>query len=391
MPRAGPKNVRRFSLEFKLKAVTLSQLKGVEVQAVADALEIHPFMLSRWRKEAREGRLRGHIALATAVTATPTARETRGFQRLQRAHALLQKEHALLKRLIRFASCTKADAFAFIEQERTGFGVTRLCRLFGVTRAGFYAWRHRPVSAPDRQDRMWLEEMRAIFEQSGGTYGSPRLHRELVARGHRIGRRRVERLMRVGGWRARAVRVYRRTAGTHRWFGQHPNRVQRRQARRLNQIWVGDLTYLWAAGRWWYLVVILDQCSRRVLAWRVTRTRDARTTWTVLAAALRRRRPQRGLIVHTDRGSEFLGAPLKIGLARAGIRQSMTRGGAPDENAHVESFFHSLKAERTKGTTFGSVGDLRRQWRAYIRYYNHHRLHSALDYRSPVDYEREAA
>ena len=106
MPRAGPRKVQRYSLEFKLKAVKLSQLKGIEVQAVADALEIHPFMLSRWRKEARDGVLRGRVSVPAAVK-VPRAREVKRFQALQRAHALLQEEHALLKKAIRFCSTRK--------------------------------------------------------------------------------------------------------------------------------------------------------------------------------------------------------------------------------------------------------------------------------------------
>ena len=269
--------------------------------------------------------------------------------------------------------------------------MTRLCRLFGVTRPGYYAWRQRPVSAHARQDRIILEEMRVIFEASGGTYGSPRLYRELTKRGHRLSHRRVERLMRVGGWRARNVRVYRRTAGTHRWFGQHPNRVGHTRATRPNQIWIGDLTYLAVAGRWWYFTAILDQYSRRVLSWRLATIRDAIGTRTVVDAALRRRRPRRGLIFHSDRGSEFLGLPFRQRLVVAGVEQSMTRGGAPDENAHMESFFHSLKSELTHGRSFVSVAELRRALRRYVRYYNHERLHSSLGYQSPVDYERAAA
>ena len=109
MPRAGPRKVQRYSLEFKLKAVKLSQLEGVEVQAVADALEIHPFMLSKWRKEARNGVLRGRVAVPAAVKRTaPSARELKRFQALRRAHALLQEEHALLKKAIRFCSARRA-------------------------------------------------------------------------------------------------------------------------------------------------------------------------------------------------------------------------------------------------------------------------------------------
>ena len=269
--------------------------------------------------------------------------------------------------------------------------VTRLCAVYGVTRAGYYAWRQRPASPRQEQDRVVLEAMERIFARSGGTYGSPRLHRALTAWGHRISRRRVERLMRVGGWRARVVRVYRRKAGTHRWFGQHPNRVRRTRATRANQIWVSDVTYLAVGGRWWYLATVLDQYSRRVLSWRLGPIRDTRLTRAAVEAALRRRRPAAGLIFHSDRGSEFLGASFRQRLSRHGVQQSTTRGGAPDENAHMESFFHSLKADLIHGRSFLTVHELRHQLHRYVRYYNHQRLHSALRYQSPVDYERGAA
>ena len=269
--------------------------------------------------------------------------------------------------------------------------MTRLCRLFAVTRAGFYAWRRRPESARRRQDRVLLEDMRAIFEGSGGTYGSPRIQESLTTRGYRVSHRRVERLMRADGLRARVARVYRPKAGTHRWFSRQPNHVRRTRATRPNQIWVGDVTYLGVAGRWWYLIVVLDQCSRRVLAWRLAATRDSRVTRGVLDAALRRRRPDAGLIFHSDRGSEFQGTPVRARLAASGVRQSMTRGGAPGENAHMESFFHSLKADVIHGRSFQTVDELRQQLRHYVRYYNYQRLHSSLGYRSPVDYERRAA
>src|SRR4030095_12713771 len=135
---------------------------------------------------------------------------------------------------------------------------------------------------------------------------------------------------------ARVVRVYRRKGGTHRWVGQHRNRVRRTQAARPHQIWVSDVTYLAVGDRWWYLVTVLDQYSRRVLSWRLGPIRDGHLTRAALQAALRRRRPSAGLIFHTDRGSEFLGTAFGRALADHGVRQSMTRGAAPDENAHME-------------------------------------------------------
>ena len=173
--------------------------------------------------------------------------------------------------------------------------MTRLCWLFAVTRAGFYACRTRPVSRRQSEDRVLLEAVRAVFEASGGTYGSPRVQRALRAEGHHVSEQRVARLMRTDGLRGRVVRVYRPKAGTHRGFAPHPNHVRRTQATRLNQIWVGDLTYLGVGGRWWYLAAVLDQCSRRVLAWRLGAVRDARLTPAVVDAAIRRVRvPARG-------------------------------------------------------------------------------------------------
>jgi transposase InsO family protein len=187
------------------------------------------------------------------------------------------------------------------------------------------------------------------------------------------------------------MRVYRRKAGIHRWFGQHPNRVQRTLATRRDQIWVGDVTYLPVGGRWWFLVTVLDQYSRRVLSWRLGSVRDARLTRAAIDAAFRRRRPGKGLIFHSDRGSEFLGSAFSHHLQKHGVFQSVTRGGSPDENAHMESFFHSLKADLIHGERFQDARDLRRQLQRYVRYYNYRRMHSALQYQAPVDYERGAA
>ena len=270
------------------------------------------------------------------------------------------------------------------------FAVTRLCALYGVTRAGYYAWRRRPLSARAEQDRELGRQIATIFTAHHGRYGSPRIHRALRAAGWRVSRRRVERLMRAACLRARVARVYRANPGLHRFFGQHPNRLTAAGARRPDQVWVGDITYLAVAGRWRFLAVVLDQCSRRVLAWTLGRRRDTHLSRQVLDAAVRQRRPPRGLVFHSDRGSEYVGAAFRDRLAALGIRQSSALRG-PEDNAHMESFFHSLKAELVHGTRFATEATLRHAIGRYVRYYNHQRLHSALAYRSPVDYESCAA
>jgi transposase InsO family protein len=269
--------------------------------------------------------------------------------------------------------------------------VTRLCALYGVTRAGYYAWRRRGVSAHAAQDRELQRRIQEVFHRHHGTYGSPRVQRALHAEGWTVSRRRVERLMRGAGLRARVAQLYRANPRLHRFYGQHPNRLWARVATRPDRIWVGDITYLPVAGRWRFLAVVLDQCSRRVLAWTLGRSRDARLTRAVLDAAVRRRRPRVGLIFHSDRGSEYAAQVFRDRLRALGIRQSATRVGTPGDNAHMESFFHSLKAEVIHGARFATDRQLRLALRRYLWYYNHRRLHSALRYQAPAAYESRAA
>ncbi len=259
-----------------------------------------------------------------------------------------------------------------------------------MTPAGYYAWRRRPESAHAAQDRQLTQRITTLYRAHGGRYGSPRIHRELRAQGWRVSRRRVERLMQAAGLRARVARLYRGNPALHRFYGQHPNHLPAGGARRPNQVWVGDITYLPVGRRWRFLAVVLDQYSRRVLSWTLGRRRDAGLTTRVLNVAVGRRPPPRGLIFHSDRGSEYVASALRDRLRALGIRQSAACRG-PAENAHMESFWHSLKAEVIHGTRFATDEALRQALARYVHYYNHRRLHSALGYRSPVDYEQCAA
>ena len=198
------------------------------------------------------------------------------------------------------------------------------------------------------------------------------------------------RLMHLAGLRARAARIYRGNPKLHQFFSQHPNRIRRLSVRRPNRVWVGDITYIPVAGRWRFLAVVVDQYSRRILAWTLARRRSTHLTRAVLNAAVRRRGADVGLIFHCDRGSEYAGSNFRDRLRQLGVRQSSALHG-PGENAHMESFFHSLKAELLHGATFETDQDLRRALRRYFQYYNGRRLHSALGYRAPVDYESHAA
>jgi transposase InsO family protein len=192
--------------------------------------------------------------------------------------------------------------------------------------------------------------------------------------------------MREAGLRARAAKLYRRIPGLHGFFASIPNR----QLDRLtapDQVWVGDITYLKVAGTWRYLAAVMDRYSRRIIGWSLGPTRDVRLTLAALNRAVFNRRPQPGVIFHTDRGIEYAAYAFRDRLAALGFVQSMNRPGEITDNAHMESFFHSMKSDVVHGVTLTRDADLIRLLRSYIPYYNGMRLHSGIGYASPVSYE----
>ncbi len=266
-----------------------------------------------------------------------------------------------------------------------------LCRRYGVTRGGYYAWCGRKPSERALEDEGLRVRILAIFEASDGTYGSPRIHEALRQARVRVGHNRVARLMREAGLKGRSARIYRRMPGTRRFFGEIPNRVLEVTTTAPDQVWVGDVTYLKVGGSWRYLAVVLDRHSRRVLGWALGRSRDLALTLKALNRAVSRRRKTCGLIFHSDRGVEFSAYAFRARLAALGITQSMKRPREIGDNAFIESFFHSMKAEAIHARVFPHDRALRETIARYIRRYNLTRLHSSLGYRSPIDYEKTVA
>jgi transposase InsO family protein len=265
-----------------------------------------------------------------------------------------------------------------------------LCARYGLSPAGYYAWRSREVSAHAKQDRILRGEIEKIFKRSHRTYGSPRIRRALRDQGVQVSERRVARLMRAGGLRARVAGLYRSRAELRRRYMEHKNLLRRHRVSRLNEVWVGDVTYLKVDRHWCYLSAVMDQYSRRVLGWSLGRRRTTSLTRAVFNAAYRSRRPRR-LIFHSDRGVEYTAPGYRDRLKALGVRQSTTSGGSPGENAYAESFFHSLKADVIHGANFETDEKLRASLRRYVRFYNHGRLHSSLNYQTPVAFERSVA
>jgi putative transposase len=280
--------------------------------------------------------------------------------------------------------------YAFMSHHGRQFQVGALCRVLKVSRSGYYRWRHSSEGLRAREDRKLLEEIRAIFEKSGGRYGSPRVYRELKAQGVGCSKHRVERLMRKAGLQARRRRSFKVTTRSTADHPVAPNRLDRRfSASDLNQVWAGDITYLETREGWLYLAVLLDLCSRRVVGWACSDRITRDLVLSALNQALRARRPPRGLLHHSDRGSQYTCAEYRAALAHQGAKVSMSRRGDCYDNAVVESFFSTLKAELVGYGSFRTRQQAQDELFDYIEiFYNRQRRHSSLGFLSPVAFEK---
>jgi len=269
--------------------------------------------------------------------------------------------------------------------------VAVLCRLLGVSRSGYYGWRQRAPSRRQSEDAQLTVELKSAFEQSRRTYGRPRLTHELRARGYCHGERRIGRLMRAAGLCARPRRRFVPQTTQSRHDGPiAPNRLAERAAppSRPDQVWAVDMTYLETGEGWLFLAVVLDLHSRKVVGWAFAESLHTSLPLAALRMALGRRRPARGLLHHSDRGCQYASAEYRALLSTHGMEASMSRTGNPYDNAAVESFFSTLKIEclhrhapitrvETQALTFDYIET----------FYNRTRLHSALGFQSPVDFE----
>lgn len=262
-----------------------------------------------------------------------------------------------------------------------------MCRLYGVSPAGWYAWKARSVSQRSLEDDRLLRQIRQIHVQSLQTYGSPRVHEQLRRQGEAVGKRRVERVMRERGIRGCSADLYRKLPGMGKFYGMTGCQAQEARVTGTDQVWVSDVTYLKVDGQWRYLATVMDRHSRRLLGWALSADRGVAVVHRALRSALRTRKPNPGTIFHSDRGSEFLAYGLRAQLDRAGMVQSVNRPRRMTDNAHMESWNKTMKSDMYHRRAFHSDQELRTAIHSYINFYNRFRLHSALGYRSPIEFE----
>jgi transposase InsO family protein len=280
--------------------------------------------------------------------------------------------------------------YTFMAAQVGEFEVKQMCRMLGVQRSGYYAWRRRKPSTRAQANQKLLELIKTEHKQSRKTYGSPRLQVILRRKGVVCGHNRVARLMRQHGIVALTRRRY-RPVTTQRQPGIVPaaNRLnQDFSASRPNQKWVSDFTYIETAEGWLYLAVVLDLFSRKVIGWAMSPKMDTALVETALRMALLGRRPPAGLLHHSDQGSQYTSAAYRDCLNTALAQLSMSGAGNCYDNAVMESFFGTLKTECVTGP-FSTRALARTTIFEYIEvWYNRQRLHSTLGYHSPVDFEQ---
>jgi putative transposase len=281
-------------------------------------------------------------------------------------------------------------SYQFIAQHRHEYPIPLMCRVLEVSVSGDSAWCKRPASQHSREDAHLAEQVKTAFQDKRGVYGSPRVHAELQAQGISCGGKRVARLMREQGLRAR--KAAHRTITTHSDpQAQVAPKVLARDfhAQKPDTKWVADTTSIWTAEGWLYVAVVLDLFSRMVVGWSLAATQDASLVVQALEMALARRRPAQGLLHHSDRGSTSTSQSYQALLREQGMVISMSRTADCYDHAAMESFFHSFKAECIEGESFQTRAQARRaSFEDIETFYNRRRRHSPLQYLSPLAYEQ---
>ena len=275
----------------------------------------------------------------------------------------------------------------------THYPVRSVCRVLEVTRSGYYQWRGKVAGPRAQANQQLLEQIRQVFDKNRQTYGSPRVTRQLRHQQIPCSENRVARLMRRHHIRAKSKRPFRpRTTDSQHLYGAAPNRLAGAgPLTRVNQTWVADITYVKTAGSWVYLAAVMDLYSRKIVGWSLGYTLQTSLVKEALEQALAMRRPAVGLLHHSDRGVQYASSAFQALLLTHQILPSMSSRGNCYDNANIESFWSTLKTELIHRQSFHDLPQARSAIFEYIEiFYNRQRLHSALGYKTPVEYEQNS-
>ncbi|WP_425537943.1 IS3 family transposase [Myxococcus stipitatus] len=379
-----PKPKPPYPPEFRARIVELARA-GRTTRSLAEEFQVNTTVRNWVRQgEVDEGTRQDGL----------TTDEKQELARLRREVKVLREERDILSKaggLVRTGRRRDAqEAFRFVSENQAKHAVATLCRVLGVTEAGYYAWKGRPASKRAVEDEQLTESIRGIHRMSDSTYGAPRVRAELAEEHQvKVGMRRVSRLMRAAGLVGVSRRAYCVTTRRDEVARPAANLVKRRfEASRPDELWVADITYIPTWAGFLYLAVVLDVWSRKVVGWSMATNLKAELVIAALDMAVAQRQP-RDVIHHSDQGCQYTSLGFGQRCARAGVRPSMGSVGDAYDNALCESFFASLECELLDRRTFRTHSEGRMAVFQYIEgWYNLRRRHSALSYQSPANYEK---
>ena len=270
--------------------------------------------------------------------------------------------------------------------------MSQLCKLYGVTTGGFYAWSKRPVSQHRQHDLRLIEAIREFHHGFRRAYGAPRMHHVLREQLLSCSVRRVNRLMKEAGIKASTTGLYIWRPGIQEFYSCAGNHLAESEtATGSGEQWAGDFTHIHTGAGWLYLAVVIDLYCRKVVGWSFSRSRNTHLTKRALQMAIANQAIKPGCLFHSDQGVEYTAYEYRDELEAAGLTRSMSRKGTPLDNAAVESFFHTLKAELVHQHTFCDQIEATAHIVAYIEFYNRERIHTSLNFQSPMEYEKLCA
>lgn len=276
-----------------------------------------------------------------------------------------------------------------IKENKTNFPVRMMCEMLCVSPSGYYDWLDRPLSLRAQENVLLAAKIKTIFDDEHSRAGAKRIAKRLKAEGTQISRHRTARIMRLNGWRAKAARKFKATTNSNHKLPVAPNLLEQNfSASKPNEKWVSDITYIWTGEGWLYLAVVMDLYSRMVVGWSLSERMTSKLVIDALQMAIWRRKKPRGVIIHSDRGSQYCSHDYQELLTDNDFICSMSKRGDCYDNASMESWNHSFKVEAIHGEKFSTRDHAKNHVFDYIDvYYNRKRLHSKLGYLSPVQFE----
>ncbi|WP_246105635.1 IS3 family transposase [Sporomusa termitida] len=375
--------MKQFNAEFKLQAVKRVEATGGPVSKVAAELGINENTLHGWLKKYRE---KPNAPFPGSGKLSP---DNERLRKLERENRDLREENEILKKA---GSVLREEPeikrFKFIKANRQTYRVEKLCKVLGVSRSGYYAWENRPKSQRDLENEAILAQIEQLHQTKRHVYGCRKIYQELRRKGLRVNHKRIERLMKQAGIHSKTAKIFKATTNSKHALAVAENLLNREfTASRPNQKMVSDITYLWTEEGWLYVAAIIDLCGQRVVGLSMSERMTKELVMQALDSVCKRARPPHGVLIHSDRGSQYCSKDYQDVLKERGFICSMSRKGNCWDNAPMEAFWGKMKYEWLIGQRFQTREQARAAVFEYVEiFYNRQRIHATNGYRTPEEY-----